>query len=159
MDHLIFLYASLVLTASGLAGIAIWAPRPAWVKASALALCGLLIVTGYVSLVDLLGRPKAAHMEWARKNVPEATVLAVSLREKVAIYLWLSFDGEPEPRAYALPWSMKAAQQLQQAMQEANAKGTAVRARRPFEPGDQDMEMMFYAQPQETLPPKVSQQG
>ncbi len=159
MDHMIFLYALLVLTASGLAGITIWAPRRAWVKTSALALAGLLMITGYASLVELLGRPKAVHMEWAKKNVPEATVLGVSFKEKEAIYLWLSFDDEQEPRAYALPWSMKAAQQIQNAMQQANAMGTAVRARRPFDASDVDSEMMFYALPQEALPPKVPRQG
>lgn len=105
-------------------------------------------------LVEPLGRPKPAALEWALKFVPEATVLAVSTRENQAIYLWLQFDAGSEPRAYALPWHMEFAKQLHQAMQQAEATGTSVRMRRPFEAGHDGNDPLFYAEPQPALPPK-----
>ncbi len=91
--------------------------------------------------------------------VPEATVLGASMRENEAIYLWLQFDGGSEPRAYVLPWHMETAKQLHQAMQQADANGTAVRMRRPFESDHDPNEPMFYAEPQPALPSKVPRSG
>ena len=42
-----------------------------------------------------------------------------SMREGEAIYVWLQFLAPTEPRAYTLPWDMKMAQQLQNAMRKA----------------------------------------
>jgi hypothetical protein len=74
--------------------------------------------------------------------------------EHEAIYLWLVMPDSLEPRAYVLPWSMQAAQQLQEAMSQAEADGTAVRMTMPFEPSLDDREPMFYALPQPAMPPK-----
>ena len=70
--------------------------------------------------------------------------------------LWLRFDGIPEPIAYVLPWNMETAKQLQQAMHQAEADGTVVRMRRPFESDRDPNESLFYAEPQPALPPKTS---
>jgi len=64
-----------------------------------------------------------------------------------------------EPCAYVLPWSLQAAQQLQEAMSQAEADGTAVRMTMPFESSLEDREPMFYAVPQPAMPPKDYQQG
>ncbi len=94
-------------------------------------------------------------MEWAKKTVPDATVLGASMREGEAIYLWLQFDEAPEPRAYVLPWSLETAKQLQRATGRAEAQGTAVRMRRPFASEPDANEPLFYAAPQPPLPPKT----
>ncbi len=154
MDHLIYLYAAVVVTGTGLAFIAIWAPRALMLKVSALILAGLLMLTGYAGLVELLGRPKPASMEWAQAAVPEATVLGARLKEGEAIYLWLEWDGGSEPRGYVLPWRRPAAEALQRAMREAEADGTRVRMSRPFERDRPQHEAMFYAEPQPARPPK-----
>ena len=156
MDHLMYLFTAVVLIAAALVGITVWAPRAVWIKVSALVLAAVLMATAYVGLVELLGRPKPVEFEWAMKRVPEATVLGVSMRENESIYLWLQFDGEPEPRAYALPWRMELAKQLDRAMRQAEANGTAVRMRGPFESAHDPNEPMFYAEPQPALPPKVT---
>ena len=62
--------------------------------------------------------------------------------------------GSPEPRAYVLPWSVEAAQQLQDAMSQAEADGTAVRMTMPFEASLDEREPMFYAMPQPAMPAK-----
>ncbi len=159
MDHLMYLFTAVVLIAAALVGITVWARRAVWIKVSALVLAAVLMATAYVGLVELLGRPKPVAFEWAMKRVPEATVLGVSMRENESIYLWLQFDGGAEPRAYVLPWRMEIAKQLHQAMQRANANGTAVRMRRPFESDHDPNEPLFYAEPQPALPPKLPRSG
>ncbi len=156
MDHLMYLFTAFVVIAASLAGIAIWAPRAVLIKVGALVLAALLMPTAYASLVELLGRPKPVTLEWAMGAVPEATVLGASMRENEAIYLWLRFDGIPEPIAYVLPWNMETAKQLQQAMAQAEADGTVVRMRRPFESDRDPSEPLFYAEPQPPLPTKTS---
>ncbi len=56
------------------------------------------------------------------------------MREGESLYLWLQVEGEPEPRAYRLPWDQRTAQQLQRALEEAQRNGTEARMRLPFEP-------------------------
>ena len=159
MEHLIYLYAAVVVTATGLAFIAIRAPRGLTLKVTALVLAGLLMLTGYAGLADLLGRPKPASMEWAQTAVPEATVLGARFSEGEAIYLWREWDGVASPRAYALPWDRPTAEALQKAMRQAEADGTNVRMRRPFDGERAERESLFYAEPQQALPPKRRQAG
>ena len=68
-------------------------------------------------------------------------------------------DGAPEPRAYQLPWSKAEAQQLQKALREAEAGGSGVRMRMPFEPSLDPREPRFYAAPQPAMPPKDAEKG
>ena len=154
MDTLMYLFTAVVLIATMLAGITVWAHRAVWIKVSALVLAALLMATEYAGLVELLGRPKPTALEWTLDFVSDATVLAVNMRENDAIYLWLQFDAGSEPRAYVLPWRMDDAKQLHQAMQQAQANGTALRMRRPFEAANDPNEPVFYAEPQPALPPK-----
>ncbi len=153
MDTLIYLFAGVVLVATALAAITVWARRRLWIKVTALVLSALLMPTAYASLLDLLGRPKPIGLEWA--DVADSRVLGFSFREGEAIYVWLQTEDLPEPRAYVLPWSLRKAEQLQGAARRANARGTAVRMRRPFEPDRETAEPMFYAEPQPPLPPKT----
>lgn len=154
MDYLMYLYTSAVVIAAALASIAVWAPRTLWLKLSALALSGLLMVTAYTGLVNLLGRPKPANLEWALATVPDATVLGATMRENEAIYLWLKFEDNPEPLSYALPWNLEQAKELQKAMRKAEGSGTKVRMRKPFARSLDRAEPMFYAEPQPALPLK-----
>ena len=50
-------------------------------------------------------------------------------------------------------------QQLQEAMSQAEADGTAVRMAMPFESSLDDREPMFYAMPQPAMPAKDYQEG
>ena len=59
-----------------------------------------------------------------------------------------------EPRSYKLPWSRKMAQQLQEAQREARKNRNGVRVRMPFDSSLDRREKMFYATPQQALPPK-----
>lgn len=159
MDQLTYLFAGVVLFASTLASVAIWAPRSMGVKVAALCLTAVLLPITYASFVDLLGRPKPVTLEWAAARVAEATVIGASWQEDEAIYLWLRFDGSLEPRAYVLPWSRTKAQQLQGALRQADADGSSVRMRGLSESSQDSNESVFYAEPQPALPPKTPVSG
>jgi hypothetical protein len=112
-----------------------------------------LIAVVYIGASELLGRPKPVALEW--RDVAKAQVLSGVPVENEAIYLWLTMPGSPEPRAYVLPWSQNAAQQLQDAMGKAEADGTGVEMAMPSSDAGLDTrEPMFYAQPQPALPAK-----
>src|SRR5262245_19669192 len=124
-----------------------------WQRATSATLSLVLIAVVYGGSIELLSRPKPLRLEvW--QHADKAKVLAATMQEGEAIYVWLLFPGSDEPRAYALPWDMKMAQQLQNAMQQGQANGTDVNMSKPFEAGLDDREPKFYATPQEALPDK-----
>lgn len=154
MEHLIYFFGLTVLLACLLATISIWAPRKLWLKVSAVFTTALLCAVAYASLADLLSKPKPVDLEWAQRNVPEATVLSASIEEGEGIYLWLQIAGVVEPRSYVMPWNQELAEQLQAAMEDAKTNGNGVRMVAPFEPSLDMREPKFYALPQPAPPPK-----
>ncbi len=76
------------------------------------------------------------------------------MQEGKAIYLWLALEGTAEPRAYVLPWSEKLARQLHGARRSAEASGTRVKMRLPFENSLDRSDQVFYAAPQSPPPEK-----
>jgi hypothetical protein len=155
MLSLIFPFAVFVAVGTGLAGLTIWSRRMLLPKIGAIVLAVSLFGSGYVTTVELLGRPKPIDTEWFGAHLAEARVVAADMHEDVAIYLWLAVEGEESPRSYALPWSDQSAQQLNDAMQEAEEEGTDVQMRDPFDGAPDDEEPMFYAAPEVPLPPKA----
>lgn len=154
MSELPYLFVAAVAVALCLGSIAVWAPRRLTVRAGALCVFGLFLPLGFAGWVDLLSRPKPVAFEWWLSRADEATVLAGSFREGAGIYIWLQLEQSEEPRAYRLPWSREQAQQLQEALRQAEENGTAVRMRLPFEPTLDPRKPRFYALPQPVLPPK-----
>jgi hypothetical protein len=124
-----------------------------WQRVASTGVFVILIAVVYGGSVELLSRPKPLRLE-LRQQADKAKVVAATMHEGEAIYVWLEFPGSEEPRAYALPWNMQMAQQLQSAMQEGQANGTDVNMSKPFEAGLDDREPKFYATPQQALPEK-----
>ncbi len=155
MDMLFPLFSLGVALVTGLVLMANATSRPLWLRISALASAAALMTVGYAGFSDLLGRPKPTSLEWAQRNIEEATVLASNLQEDKAIYLWLQLDGADGPMAYLLPWSKQAARQLRKAEREAKARGTRVRVKRPFTPDRKTPEPQFHAEAQTALPAKT----
>ena len=156
MDFLPYIYTATVTVAAALSAIAIWSHRSMPMKVIGLSLAGLLMGLGYVSFVEMLSRPKDVDVEWAKSAIEDANVIAARLHEGRAIYVWLEIDGVQEPRAYALPWTMEGAKSLHKAMREAEQRGTGVRMHGQFETDEVSDEPLFYAEPQESLPPKTA---
>ena len=156
MSELTAVFAVLGGMAFVLANVAIWSPRSLRVKMGALATAAVFLPATYMSLSEMLSRPKPVGSEWARRELAEATVIGSQMVEGQAIYLWLGLEGVEEPRAYSLPWNEKVARQLHGARRTAEASGTRVKMRNPFEQSNDKRERIFYAAPQ--APPPVKQQ-
>jgi hypothetical protein len=154
MTELTYLFGVVAVLAGALASISVWAPRRLGMKLLAVAGVALFLPAVYAGFSQLLALPKPVALEWWQANAEEATVLAASLREDEAIYLWLQLRGIDEPRAYALPWHRDLAEQLQAAQREAEESQTQVQMRLPFEDSLDDREPKFYATPQPQLPAK-----
>ena len=154
MTELTYLFGAVALLAGALASITIWAPRRLAIKVLALGGVTLFLPSAYAGFAQLLALPKPVAMEWWQANAEEATVLAASMREDEAIYLWLQLKNVPEPRAYSLPWQRELAEQLQAAQREAQESQSQVQMRLPFENSLDELEPKFYAMPQPQLPPK-----
>ncbi len=155
MDSLIYLFASLVVLSTALAGITIWAPRALAIKLAALGISASLLPVAYLSLAELLGRPKPVDLEWNKAVLADANVLATELREGEAIYIWIQAKGTMTPRAYALPWDLNVARELYTAQQTAQSQGAPLRIRRKDSNlSNESLEPMFYAAPQPDLPSK-----
>ena len=154
MTELTYLFGAVALLAGALASITIWAPRRLAIKVLALGGVTLFLPLAYAGFAQLLALPKPVAMEWWQANAEEATVLAASMREDEAIYLWLQLKDVPEPRAYSLPWQRELAEQLQAAQREAAESQSQVQMRLPFENSLDELEPKFYAMPQPQLPPK-----
>ena len=116
-----------------------------------------LIAIVYGGATEILGWPKPLRLEW--RDSEKAQVLSAVPVENEAIYVWLMMPNSPEPRAYMLPWSQSAARQLQDAMNKAEAEGTAVEMATSSETGGGKGEPMFYAPPQPPLPAKDYEGG
>lgn len=133
MDTLIYLFITATLIAAALASLAIWVPRRTWVRVSALAVAALLIPVSYVQFVEFLSKPKPKSFEWFERNVNEADILAVSLDEGRAIYMWLRLDGAVEPRFYECPWNLKLAERLEEDIETAVTRRHRLVLKNPFE--------------------------
>jgi hypothetical protein len=153
MTSITQLFVIAAALAATLSLIGIWAPRRLAIKGTALATSVLFLPVSYASLVDLLSKPKPMNLEW-RQSDADAEILASHLVEDQGIYLWLQLPDVAEPRAYVLPWDRASAEELQQAMREAEQQGSGVEMRLPFEPSLEDRERKFYVRPQPALPPK-----
>lgn len=72
----------------------------------------------YVSLGELLGRPKPVPMmAWSTPDVKEARVLGMFMKQGHSINLLLMYDGLQVPRYYQYPWDKDMAQKLRRGQQ------------------------------------------
>lgn len=154
MDLALYFFVPTAIAAAILANIGIWSPRNGWLKISAIVVTALFLPLSYGSISELLSRPKPISMEWARRTMPEARLIAASLQEGKAIYIWLQTPDTPEPRAYQLPWNKETAKQLQRAQRRAKTTKNGVKIRRPFDKENDRRKPMFYAEPRKPLPTK-----
>ncbi len=154
MSNILYPFAAAALMVAALAAISIWSNHRLLLKSTAVLIVALILPAAYITILDLLSRPKPVSLEWSSRDLSEATVISAHLKEGDRIFLWLQVEGVDEPRYYVLPWDEQVAKQLYGAQQEAKAKGTEVRMNRPFAQKNLDTDMMFYALPQRAAPPK-----
>ena len=140
--------------AAVLASIAIWSPRSVKMKVLALICAAAFLPMGYISLNDILSRPKPMALETVHKQIEQVQVVSSLMKEDVAIYLWLQIPDIEEPRSYKLPWSDELAKELHQAQQNAEKSGTEVKMKKPFERTEDNQATVFYAEPPPPPPTK-----
>lgn len=124
-------------------------------RALILAMFALLLPAAYAAPASLLGHAKPVTLEWLGGKVKEATVLSATFKENDAIYVTLLWSQAPN--LYKLPWNRNMAEQLQQAMREADRNGTHPMMKLPFERSWDDREPRFYALPQPKMPDKPNE--
>ena len=132
MDALFYVFAGATVIAGALATIAIWAPRPTRVRVVALVIAVLFMPTVYLQTTELLSRPKPMSFEWYERDAEKASVLGVSFDEGQSIYLWLMLAGSVEPRSYVVPWNLRLAERLEDAVEAAVIARSTVVIDRPF---------------------------
>ena len=115
---------------------------------------------GYVSLAELLGRPKPISLIWLKSRIIadvkelDAKVLGYTLIENRGIYPYLRLPARKEPLSIVLPWSLKLAKELKGGMRRARESGKILRMRIQFENSLDRNERKFYEPPQPALPMK-----
>lgn len=114
------------------ANVAVWSHRGIKVRALAVALVALLAPLLYLSVTELLSRPKPARHAWFLQQAAEAIVLGAEYVEGEAIYLWLRVDGAEAPGYFVLPWNDRFAERLEDLLDEGLNNGTLVRITNPF---------------------------
>ncbi len=131
MDILFYVFAGATGIAAALASLAIWAPRMTKVRVAAVAITTLFIPVIYVELIEMLSKPKPMSFEWFRRGV-DAELLSTSLDEGKAIYVWLRIAGLTEPRYYKIPWNLKLAEKLEDAVDDAVRENSTIILKNPF---------------------------
>lgn len=155
MENLSYFFVAFVVLSTMLVMLVVWARRRLWIRALTVVALAVLLGLNYFALSDLLSRPKPVALEFLETGVDEAQVLAASLDEGEAIYLWLRLPDLKQPRYYRMLWQHEAAVQLQDAMREAERRRAPVYLRLPFEDSlDHREDPRFYAPPQPRLPLK-----
>jgi len=125
------------------------------------ALFAVLLVTEAGIGLSSLGLPKPIMLEMQKP--PTVTVLAYTLDEGQAIYLWVGVPGLAMPVAYQIPWSKQTAQSLFKAAEQAKKMNTALKMSgkpngKPGEKNTVDNEKpLFYADPQHPNPTKMGE--
>ena len=133
MDILFYVFAGATGIAAALAAIAIWAPRPTRVRVAALIITLLFLPVAYVQFIEMLSKSKPMSFEWYQRNQDKAELLGISFDEGQSIYLWLRLAGSLEPRSYSVPWNMKLAERLEDAVDDAASKNSSIVIAKPFE--------------------------
>ncbi|MFQ5764607.1 MAG: hypothetical protein ACE5GT_06740 [Rhodospirillales bacterium] len=159
MSILFYVFAGAAGIAAALATIAIWAPRPTRVRLLAVAVTTLFLPLVYVQMAEMLSRPKPAPFEWYERQTKEAVVLGVSLDEGESIYLWLRLADSIEPRYYVVPWNLRLAERLEEALDEAIQSNAMIVLQNPFyrrsleQWGDLNVDIIPPPLPPQKLPP------
>lgn len=149
LTHLFIFVAAVALL---LVFVALRWARSAFARVLIVALFALLLPAAYAAPAALLGKAKPVTLEWLNSQVKEASVLSATVVEGKAIYVTLLWQSAPG--LYKLPWDRAMAEDLQQAMRDAQRNGTNPVMRLPFEPSWDRSEPRFYALPQPKMPDK-----
>lgn len=155
MENIPILYLLFVLLGCLLAIVAIWSRRSLVVRFGAVVGLLCLVALNFTALIDLLGRPQPMQYSRVSEFEKDSTVLAASIDEGLAIYLWLRHPDIREPRYYKMAWDQDAAIALKRAMDRSTRDNSTVMMKPDYETSlETNKEPLFYALPPDRLPLK-----
>ena len=158
MENIPVLYLVYVLLGGLLAVIAIWSRRTLAIKIAAIGLFAALVGLNYGALINLLGRPQPVDSFSSTKLEEDAIVIAASIAEGQAIYLWLRHPQQHQSRYYSMEWDEQDATALKKAMDRSSREGSEIMMKPHFEQSlESNKEPLFYTLPRERLPLKPPQ--
>jgi len=156
VENIPVIYLLYVLVGCVLAIITVWSRKKLYIRAGAVGILIVLVVLNFSALVNLLGRPQP--LELAGEGVfgnDDSIVIAATIDEGVAIYLWLRHAKQLQPRYYKMEWDEEAAIQLKKALDESIRENKSVMMNPDFESSlESRKEPLFYSLPHERLPLK-----
>lgn len=149
MEYFNLQIASLTLGSLGFALIGLWSARNGRARLLLLGLFSALLGIIFSASASLMGRAKPIEFGWLQPQAEAANIISGHLLEGRGIYLTINWDGE-EPLLYVMPWDQKTAQQLLEALAEAEQNGTQAKMKMPVGKTQisQNDEAPFYAPPQ-----------
>ena len=155
MESIPILYLAFVLLGCLLAIIAIWSRKKLQIRVAAVGVLIVLVLLNYTALIKLLGLPQPVNYADDNSFQGDSVVLAASIDEGVAIYLWLRHRNHFEPRYYRMEWDEDAAIALKKAMDQSLRENKSVMMKPNYESSlEQKKEPLFYALPHERMPLK-----
>ena len=116
----------------------------------------ILVALNFTALVNLLGRPQPLDLaSEGAFGENDSIVIAATIDEGVAIYLWLRHPNQLQPRYYKMDWDEEAAIELKKALDQSLRENKSVMMHPNFESSlETKREPLFYALPHERLPLK-----
>jgi len=126
------LFGCTVVLIAGVANVAVWSHRGLRVRSLVVVLVAVLAPLLFLSVTELLSRPKPVRHAWFQQRAQEAIVLGADFVEDRAIYLWLRIDGAEAPGHFVLPWNSRFAERLEDLMDEGMNNGKLVKINNPF---------------------------
>jgi hypothetical protein len=155
MPDIPLFYLLFVLIGCAMAILTIWSRRNLLIRVSAVVLLVGLVSLNYSALTGLLGYPEPLDSLESGSSDGDSIVLAASIDEGVAIYLWLRHPDERAPHYYKMAWDKEAAQTLKLAMDQSYRENSSVMMQQGFEKSlEKNRKKLFYALPHERLPLK-----
>lgn len=131
-NHLIALLVAYLLLCLGYALFSLRTTRSHLFRGISLLYLGTSVGLALYLYNQLLSQPKPISQEFFN-NAGEAIVLATHYHSDEAIYLWLQLPDHPQPAYYVMPWSGRAAEELEISQREAREHGGMVVMKAPFE--------------------------
>ena len=150
-----WLFAIAIFLGALLAGITVWSRRRLRWRIMSVAVFALFVPIVFLAFTHLLSRAKPIDLTFFETATEVAMVKGAHFIDGKGIYLWLMVPWADEPRYYIMPWGQETAEELQDALREAEENQSGVEMLLPFEDPLDRRENMFHALPQPAMPPKI----
>lgn len=155
MSSVNWFFFIIVLCTALLASISFKSRISLYLKISSIVLGISIFLLTYVSLVEVLSRPKPKNLELLNRYVKEITLLHVTWIEGDSIHILAMLDGIKEPRLYEFPWDPLQAQEFDEALEKGRENNEEVRIANPFFVSNiEERKTLIYSSPARPLPAK-----